>query len=71
VDADFLYNNTSTKAAKHRDTIKYTPCCNKLVLSISHQMLESQSCVFALLSEGRETNVHSKIIFLTDAKGSR
>jgi hypothetical protein len=36
VDADFLYNNnTSTKAAMHRDIIKYTPCCNKLVLPIS------------------------------------
>ena len=36
VVADFLYNNdNSTKAAMHRDTIKYTPCCNKLVLPIS------------------------------------
>jgi len=34
-------------------------------------MLESQACVLALLREGQETNVHSKIILLTDATGNR
>jgi len=33
-------------------------------------MLGSQACVLTLLSEGRETNVHSKIILLTDATGN-
>jgi hypothetical protein len=43
----------------------------KIVLPISHKMLESQACVLALLSELPETNVHSKIILSTDTTGNR
>jgi hypothetical protein len=34
-------------------------------------MLESQACVLAILIEGRETTVHSKIILSTDATRNR